>query len=110
MTVGNYMKRQVVSLSASATVIDFVHDFGVLENLGSKDMGEAARLTIHNIMRPPVAVEEDCGLLRASATMAKHWVRDLPVVDKKGRLVGITSPVDIVTSFLAEWTAEGAAS
>ncbi len=157
MTVGNCMKRRVVSVSASTPVqeaarvvvekrvgtlpvvdehgvligvtsisdvlkvfmpdfvalmdnIDFVHDFGVLENLGSKDLLEAARLTIQDIMRPPVAVEETCGLLRASATMAKHRVRDLPVVDKEGRLVGIASPVDIVTSLLAEWTTERSAS
>ena len=86
--------------------IDFVHDFGVLENLQAKDMREAAWLTIQDIMQPPVAVEETCGLLRASATMAKHRMRDLPVVDKEGRLVGIASPVDIATALLAAWTSE----
>jgi CBS-domain-containing membrane protein len=153
MTIGNCMKRQVVSVSASATVreaaqvvvekrigtlpvvdekgvligvarisdvlrffmpdfvalmdnIDFVRDFGAMENLRSKDMLEATRLTVRDIMQPPVAVEETCGLLRASATLAKHRVRDLPVVDKEGRLVGIASPVDIVTALLATWTTE----
>jgi CBS-domain-containing membrane protein len=157
MTVGNCMKRRVVSVSASTTVqeaarvvvekrvgtlpvideqgvligvasisdvlkvfmpdfvtlmdnIDFVHYFGALENLQSQGMREAARLTIRDIVRPPVAVEEACGLLRASATMAKHRIPDLPVVDKEGRLVGIASPVDIVAALLVEWTAEEAAS
>jgi CBS domain-containing protein len=87
--------------------IDFVHDFGVTEGIGTKNMQEATRLTVEDIMRPPVSVEESCGLLRASATMAKHRVRDLPVVDKEGRLVGIASPVDIVTALLVTWTAEG---
>ena len=86
--------------------IDFVHDFGVLENLQSRDMLEASRLTVRDIMRPPVAVEETCGLLRASATMAKHRVRDLPVVDKEGRLAGIASPVDIAAALFAAWMTE----
>ncbi len=81
--------------------IDFVHDFGVLENLQSKDMPEVARLTVKDIMQPPVAVGEKCGLLRASATMAKHRVRDLPVIDNEGRIVGIASPVDIAAALFS---------
>ncbi len=86
--------------------IDFVHDFGVEESLRPKDVAEAARLTMHDLMRPPVSVEQTSGLLRAFATMDKHDIQDLPVVDDGGRLVGIASRVDIAVAFLAAWTAE----
>jgi CBS-domain-containing membrane protein len=86
--------------------IDFVQDFGALRDLRPRDVPQAAQLTVSDIMDAPVAVEEDCGLLRAAATMVKHRVRDLPVVDSQGRLVGIASPVDIAVAFLSTWATE----
>ncbi|MFQ6015596.1 MAG: HPP family protein [Anaerolineae bacterium] len=83
--------------------IDFVNDFGVLEALQPQDVAKAERLTMRDLMGLPVAVEEDCGLLRAATTMSKHQVRDLPVVDEAGRLVGIASWVDVGTGFLSGW-------
>ncbi len=87
--------------------IDFVHDFGALETLRPQDVPEAARLTMRDLMQAPVAVEQTCGLLRAFATMAKHEVRDLPVINAGGALVGIASRVDIAAAFLASWTQTG---
>ena len=58
---------------------------------------------MRDLMQPPVAVDHTCGLLRAFATMLKHDIRDLIVVDEAGRLVGIASRVDIAAAFLAEW-------
>jgi len=87
--------------------IDFVHDFGALETLRPQDLLEAAQLTMRDLMQPPVAVERTCGLLRAFATMAKHEIRDLPVVNAAGALVGIASRVDIAAAFLAAWTQTG---
>lgn len=87
--------------------IDFVHDFGALETLRPQDLLEAAQLTMRDLMQPPVAVERTCGLLRAFATMTKHEIRDLPVVDAAGALVGIASRVDIAAAFLAAWTQTG---
>jgi CBS domain-containing protein len=84
--------------------IDFVRDFGALETLRPQDLLEAAQLTMRDLMRPPVAVERTCGLLRAFATMTKHEIRDLPVVNSAGALVGIASRVDIAAAFLAAWT------
>ena len=84
--------------------IDFVHDFGALETLRPQDVLEAAQLTMRDLMQPPVAVERTCGLLRAFATMTKHEIRDLPVVNAAGALVGIASRVDIAAAFLASWT------
>jgi CBS domain-containing protein len=87
--------------------IDFVHDFGALETLRPQDLLEAAQLTMRDLMQPPVAVERTCGLLRAFATMTKHEIRDLPVVNAAGALVGIASRVDIAAAFLAAWTQTG---
>ncbi len=83
--------------------IDFVHDFGVLETLRPQDVRAAVRLIMRDLMQPPVAVEETCGLLRALATMSRHDIRDLPVVDKAGALVGIASRVDIAAAFFTPW-------
>ena len=90
--------------------IDFIHDFGVLETLLPKDLPDAARLTMRDLMQDPVSVEQTCGLLRAFAIMLKHDVRDLPVVNQAGALVGIASLVDIAAKFLATWAREEAAA
>jgi CBS domain-containing protein len=90
--------------------IDFIHDFGVLEQLLPKDLPDAARLTMRDLMQEPVSVEQTCGLLRAFAIMLKHDIRDLPVVNQAGALVGIASLVDIAVKFLATWARDEAAA
>jgi CBS domain-containing protein len=87
--------------------IVLVHDFGALETLRPQDVPGAAQLTMRDLMQPPVAVEQTCGLLRAFATMTEHEIRDLPVVDTAGALVGIASRADIAATFLAPWTQNG---
>jgi CBS-domain-containing membrane protein len=87
--------------------IDFVHDFGAMEILRPQDVPAAARLTMRDLMQPPVAVDQTCGLLRAFATMTKHEIRDLPVVNNTGGLVGIASRVDIAAAFLESWIQAG---
>lgn len=84
--------------------IDFIHDFGVLESLHPADVPAATQLTMRDLMRPPCAVEQTCGLLRAYAVMLKHDIHDLPVINKAGSLVGLASRVDIAAAFLASWT------
>lgn len=86
--------------------IDFVHDFGALEEIEPKEVQGAADLSAGELARPPVAVEEDSGLMHALATLVKHQLQDLPIVDRKGRLVGIASQVDIAAAFFAEWTTQ----
>ena len=83
--------------------IDFVHDFGALERAEPRLASELAELTMSQLACPPVAVEEDSGLMHSLATLIKHQWRDLPVVDKAGRLVGIASRVDIAVAFFAHW-------
>ncbi len=84
--------------------IDFVRDFGALESREPQDIAGADQLTMRELMQPPISVQEDCGLLRAYAIMVKHDVRDLPVINEVGALVGIASRVDIGVAFLARWS------
>ncbi len=90
--------------------IDFVHDFGALEEVEAKGVPEAAHLTMSDLAVPPVAVEEDSGLMHALATIVKHQLQDLPIVDKAERLVGIASRVDIAVAFFAGWRQGGLSS
>lgn len=80
--------------------IDFVHDFGALEALRPADHAAVTHLTMRGLMRPAIAVRSDAGLLRSFATLVKHHLQDLPVVDEAGRLVGLASRVDIAAAFL----------
>lgn len=84
--------------------IDFVHDFGALEQSEAMVTPEAAELTMSELAGPPVSVEEDSGLMHALATIVKRQLQDLPIVDIEGRLVGIASRVDIAAAFFAAWT------
>jgi CBS-domain-containing membrane protein len=81
--------------------VDFVHDFGAVEDMhpSTKTMNE----TVQTLMKPAVTVEEDCGLLRAYALLIQYNQHDMPVVSKEGKLVGITSRVDIGTAILSTW-------
>lgn len=77
---------------------DFVGDFGAVEFARIED--RIRRQRVGELMREATAVQADCGLLRAHAVMRQHGLRDLPVVDAGGRLVGIASWVDVGTAFL----------
>lgn len=88
--------------------IDFVNDFGALEQGEPTALPGAAELTMGDLAGPPVAVEEDSGLLHALATIVKHQLQDLPIIDSEGRLVGIASRVDIAVAFFADWNPPGA--
>ncbi len=81
--------------------VDFVHDFGAVENVhpSAKTLNSAVK----TLMKPAVIVEEDCGLLRAYALLIQHNQHDMPVVSKRGKLVGITSRVDIGVAILSTW-------
>ena len=86
--------------------IDFVQDFGALKTPSKENLERAEALSVASIMEEPVAVEEDCSLIRALSVMEKHNLRDLPVV-RDGRLVGIASRVDVGRAFLTTWLALG---
>jgi CBS domain-containing protein len=83
--------------------IDFVKDFGAIKKPAPRDVKQAETLEVVDIMEQPVSVDEECSLLRALSMMEKHNLRDLPVVTKGGRLVGIASRVDIGRALLTYW-------
>ena len=92
------------------TLIDdfeFVHDFGAVELQRLENQPEIAAKSIAEIMSPPVSVEMNARLLRTMSLMQKHDVRDMPVVDNEGRLVGIASHVDLASAFFQLWIGEG---
>ena len=82
--------------------IDFVHDFGALES--SQIQPEQRQQPIRDFMEAPLCVKNDCGLLRAAAFMSQHRLRDLPIVDKDSKLVGLASWVDVGAAYLKLWT------
>lgn len=84
--------------------IEFVRDFGALEQ--AEAALQAAGLTMSDLAVPPVSREEHSGLMHSLATIVKHQLQDLPIVDKQGRLVGIASRVDIASAFFAALTRE----
>jgi CBS domain-containing protein len=81
---------------------DFVHDFGALED--RKIPPEERNKLISEFMSPPTSCASTCGLLRAEALMRQHDLRDLPVVDEEGHLVGLASWVDVGVAFLESWS------
>jgi CBS domain-containing protein len=108
--VGILQIRDLVSLVMPDFVnlmqdFDFVIDFGAAEF--RKPDHELLVTPISAVMQPPISVEGDSGLLRASALFKKHHLSDLPVVDENERLIGIASLVDIGTAFLARWEENG---
>jgi CBS-domain-containing membrane protein len=83
---------------------DFVHDFGAVET--TRPTPEMLARSVATIMQPVMTIEEDCGLLRAYASMLQNETYDLPVTTAKGKLVGIVSRVDIGTAVLSMWSTE----
>ena len=81
--------------------VDFVHDFGAVEE--TRPSAKTLNKAIKTLMKPAITVDEDCGLLRAYALMLQHNLHDMPVVSKEGKLMGITSRVDIGVAILSIW-------
>ena len=81
--------------------VDFVHDFGAVET--TRPSAAVLDQSIKLLMKPPITVNEDSGLLRAYALMLQHNLHDVPVLSKDGKLVGMASRVDIGTAILSAW-------
>lgn len=81
--------------------VDFVHDFGAVEE--TRPSAKTLNKAVKTLMKPAITVDEDCGLLRAYALMLQHNLHDMPVVSKEGKLMGITSRVDIGVAILSIW-------
>lgn len=85
--------------------VDFVHDFGAVET--TRPPAEALDQLVTKLMKPIQTVYEDCGLLRAYALMLQYQLHDMPVINRKGKLVGIASRVDIGAAILSTWAKVG---
>lgn len=85
--------------------VDFVHDFGVLENHCPDQ--ETLLHDIRVVMTQKISVEEDSGLLHAAALLLEHQLHDIPVTTKDGKLTGIASSVDIGIAILKGWYTTG---
>jgi CBS domain-containing protein len=81
--------------------VDFVHDFGAVETM--RPSADVLDASLQTLIKPPITVDEDSGLLRAYALMLQHNLHDMPVVSRDGRLVGVASRVDIGTTILSAW-------
>jgi CBS domain-containing protein len=81
--------------------LDFVHDFGAVET--TRPSAEVLDQSVKSLMKPPITVNEDSGLLRAYALILQHNLHDVPVVSADGKLVGMASRVDIGTAIVSAW-------
>ncbi len=111
--VGVLGLRELVSLALPSFVdliadLDFLHDFGAVEN--SQPTAEILARPVTTLMKPATTVKENCGLLRAYAFMLQHKLHDIPVVNEQGALTGIASRVDVGTAILASWQTRTGAS
>lgn len=105
--VGVIGLRDLISLELPdfirfVTDVDFVHDFGAVEDTRPK--AEVLSQSITLLMTPAITVPEDSGLLRTYALMLQHQLHDIPVVSKDGQLVGMASRVDIGTAIVSTWS------
>jgi len=105
VSITDIVKMFLPDFVAVMDEIDFVHDYGDLENTSAEDRQRAKMLHVSDVMEESVAMEDDAGLVHALSVMEKHNLRDLIVI-REGRLVGIASQVDIGRAFLTEFTKE----
>ncbi len=101
LTLRNMFSLELPDIMEVIRDVNFVHDFGAVET--TRPPREALERPATTLMRPIVAVPEDCGLLRAYALMNQHDLYDLPVVSADGVLTGIVSRADIAATILSRW-------
>lgn len=119
MSLKALMIKEVTSLPPSASVLDaakFMTDMNVGSVIVMKDNSPSGFLTDRDIVSkvlaqgkdpkttkiseimvtPVVTVSEDKGIFDATALMATHGIRRVPVVDSSGKLVGIVALDDVL--------------
>ena len=104
--IGLVRMRDIITLAMPDFVsfiqnVDFVHDFGAIEE-NQPDQDELAK-PVTQIMIEPICVEDTSGLLRAISLLQEYKLNDLPVVDSNMHLVGIASHVDIGVTIISNW-------
>jgi CBS domain-containing protein len=99
--LGDLLNLELPDFVRFLSDVDFVHDFGAVED--TRPSAATLNQTVERLMRPPVTVDQDSGLLRTYALMLQHDLHDIPVVSKNGKLIGIASRVDIGVAILSTW-------
>ena len=102
ISIGDIIQIFLPDFVSLLSDIGFIKDYGALESPSQENLEKAGRLSVADIVREPVVVEDDCALIRALSVMEKYNIKDLLVV-KEGKLVGIASRVDIGRAFLISW-------
>ncbi len=76
---------------------DVTHQW-LIDHLADHDMG---RRRIEELMTETVeSISPEATLVQASREMLRHRVHRLPVLDAKGRLLGVISTMDILQAFV----------
>lgn len=101
VSINDLLTLEMPSFFSLVSDLDFVMDFGAVESERPSAMDIDRPIT--EMMQPANPIEEDSGMIRAYGLMLKHHAHDLPVVNEKGKLVGVVSQVDIGTAILSEW-------
>ncbi len=87
--------------------VDLVQDFAFVSHFGAgelqqPDPADLAR-PVREVMQEPVFVEEGSSPMYAAALLHHHGVRDLPVVNSQGVLIGLVSHVDVGCAVMQTW-------
>jgi len=86
-------------VNSEGAVVGVITDRDAALALGEHPQRSASRIGVKDAMSQPVfSCLEDEDLRVALATMAKHHVRRLPVLDRQGHLRGVLSIDDIVAA------------
>lgn len=99
--LGDLLRLELPDFVNMLPDVDFVHNFGAVED--TRPLAKELNQTVDTLMLPPITVDEDSGLLRTYALMLQHHLHDIPVVSKEGKLIGISSRVDIGVAILSTW-------
>lgn len=83
----------------------FVHDFGAMERFIPDR--SVLNHSVDEKMHEPISVDEKATILNAAAVMQQSNLRDLPVTDSEGKLIGIVSHVDIGVALIRNWNLIG---
>jgi CBS domain-containing protein len=68
-----------------------------------KELQKISRTNIGSMMtKKTISVDPETNLYEAAAILQKHDINRLPVIDKKGKLVGIICREDLVRSLIEE--------
>lgn len=99
--LGDLLTLELPDFVSMLPDVDFVHNFGAVED--TRPLARELNQTVDTLMQPPIMVDEDSGLLRTYALMLQHHLHDIPVISKEGKLIGISSRVDIGVAILSAW-------